>query len=349
MLKQNIARFGVLTLIIIMVALTVGAPSSNTAQVAEAQDAPTLTVYSGRNENLVGPILEQFEEDTGIRVEVRYGDTADMALQILEEGENSPADVFFAQDAGALGLLAENDLLAELSTDILDLVDPRFQSPDGVWIGVTGRARVFVYNTDLLSEEDLPDSIMEFTDPAWSGRIGWAPTNGSFQAFVTALQVTLGNEAAQAWLEGILANDVAVYSNNTAIVEATATGEIEGGFVNHYYAYRILAENPDTPIANYFFPDGDIGSMINVAGVGILKTSENSVLAQRFVLYLLSIRGQQYFADETFEYPLLVYGDLELAESLPPLDEYVLPDFDLSDLSGLEETLEMLEDVGALD
>lgn len=349
MVKRNVVRFGVLSLIVIMVTLTFGTPASETTQVAEAQDVPTLTVYSGRNENLVGPILVQFEEDTGIRVEVRYGDTADLALQIVEEGENSPADVFFAQDAGALGLLAENDLLTELPADILDLVDPRFQSADGVWVGVTGRARTFVYNTELLSEEDLPDSIMEFTDPEWSGRIGWAPTNGSFQSFVTALRVTLEDDGAQEWLEGILANDVAVYSNNTSIVEATATGEIEGGFVNHYYAYRILAENPDTPIANYFFPDGDIGSMINVAGVGILDTSENSVLAQRFVLYLLSIRGQQYFADETFEYPLLVYGDLDLAEGLPPLDEYETPDFDLSDLSGLEDTLELLEDVGALD
>ncbi len=349
MLKRNAARLGIFALVLVMVVLTLGLPSSDTVAVADAQDVPTLTVYSGRNENLVAPILVQFEEDTGIRVDVRYGNTADLALQILEEGDNSPADVFFAQDAGALGLLAENDILAELSTDILDLVDPRFQSPDGVWVGVTGRARTFVYNTDLLSEEDLPDSILDFTDPAWSGRLGWAPTNASLQSFVTALQVTSGDEVAQEWLDGILANDIAAFANNTAVVEATASGEIEGGFVNHYYAYRMLTENPDAPIANYFFPDGDIGSMINVAGIGILNSSDNEVLAQRFVLYLLSLRGQQYFADETFEYPLLVYGDLELAEGLPPLDEYETPEFDLSDLSGLEETLELLEEVGALE
>ncbi|MCB9437548.1 MAG: iron ABC transporter substrate-binding protein [Anaerolineales bacterium] len=318
-------------------------------QQATAQDAPTLVIYSGRNENLVSPLLEQFELDTRINVEVRYGDTADLAIQLLEEGENSPADVFFAQDAGALGLLADHGLLTELPSDVLDLVDPRFQSPDGLWVGVTGRARVVVYNTDSLTPEDLPDSIADFTDPQWSGRIGWAPTNASFQAFVTALRVTTSDEEAEAWLEGIIANEPLVYANNTAVVEAVATGEIEVGFVNHYYAYRKLAETPDAPIANYFFPAGDIGSMINVAGVAILNSSENSVLAQRFVLYLLSIRGQQYFVDNTYEYPLLVFSDFVLPEGLYPLDEYVQPDFDLSDLSDLETTLDMLESVGALE
>lgn len=320
-----------------------------TPQQATAQDSPTLVIYSGRNENLVGPLLEQFELDTRINVEVRYGDTADLAIQLLEEGENSPADMFFAQDAGALGLLAAEGLLAELPTDIMDLVDPRFRSPDGLWIGVSGRARVVVYNTDTLTPEDLPASIADFTDPQWSGRIGWAPTNASFQAFITALRVTTSNEEAEAWLEGIIANEPLAYANNTAVVEAVATGEIEVGFVNHYYAYRKLAETPDAPIANYFFPGGDIGSMINVAGAAILNSSENSVLAQRFVLYLLSIRGQQYFVDNTYEYPLLVYSDFILPEGLHPLDEYVTPDFDLSDLADLETTLDMLESVGALE
>lgn len=334
-------RLGLMSVFVATMIL-VAVPSS-----AEAQ-APRLVIYSGRSEELVGPFIEQFEKDTGIDVEVRYGDTAELALQILEEGENSPADVFFAQDAGALGALAKAELLASLPTDILDLVEPRFQSPDGLWIGVTGRARTFVYNTDALSPEDLPASIVDFTDPTWAGRLGWAPTNGSFQAFVTALRVSTDDEQAAAWLEGILANNVQTYPNNTSIVAATAAGEIDGGFVNHYYAYRFLAENPDAPIANYFFPGGDIGSMINVAGMAILKSSENSILAQRFILYSLSIRGQQYFVDNTYEYPLMQYGEFDLPEGLPALDEYETPEFDLSDLEDLQTTLDLLETVGAL-
>ncbi len=320
-----------------------------TALPVSAQDVPTLTVYSGRNENLVGPLLEQFERDSSIRVEVRYGDTADLAVQIREEGDDSPADIFFAQDAGALGLLAENGQLAELPISVLDLVEPRFRSPDGLWVGITGRARTLVYNTDFINPEDLPDSILDFTDSVWEGRVGWAPENASFQAFVTALRVTVGDEVTQEWLAGMVANDVKAYPKNSAIVEAVATGEIEVGFVNHYYAYRKLAEDPEAPVANYFFPGGDIGSMINVAGAGILATSDDTILAQRFLLYLLSIPSQQYFADETFEYPLLVYGDFDLVEGLLLLDEYETPEFDLSDLSDLATTLDMLEEVGAFE
>lgn len=313
-----------------------------------AQEGSTLVVYSGRSEELVGPFIEQFELDTGIDVEVRYGDTAELALQIIEEGDNSPADVFFAQDAGALGALAREDLLAELPSDILDLVEPRFSSPDGLWVGVTGRARTFVYNTDMLSPEDLPESILEFTDEEWAGRVGWAPTNGSFQAFVTGLRVNAGDEVAEAWLEDMIANDAQVYPKNSPIVAATSDGEIAGGFVNHYYVYKLLAENPDAPVANYFFPGGDVGSMINVAGMGILASSENDILAQRFILYSLSIRGQEYFVENTFEYPLLQFDGFILPDGLLPLDEIETPDFDLSDLDDLETTLEMLEETGAL-
>ncbi len=341
-MRLNLRYFSLVLLIALIFGVT-------PRHAATAQEGATLTVYSGRNENLVGPLFEQFEADTGIKVEVLYGDTAELALQIVEEGENSPADVFFAQDAGALGLLAENELLAPLSADILDLVEPRFESADGVWVGVTGRARVLVYNTDAYSPEELPDSVLELADPKWKGQIGWAPTNASLQSFVTALRVTLGEDAAQAWLEGVIANEAVVYPNNNAVVAATDSGEIAVGLVNHYYAYGYRRENPDAKIANYFFPAGDIGSIINVAGAAILESSPNKVLAQRFILYLLSQRGQTYFVEETFEYPLLRYGEFELAEGLPPLEEYITPELDLSDLAGLQATLELLEAVGALE
>jgi iron(III) transport system substrate-binding protein len=306
----------------------------------------SLVVYSGRSEELVGPLLDLFEEETGIRVEVRYGDTAEMAGLILTEGSSSPADVYYGQDAGALGALSSDGRLIELPASVVDQVPEALRSTQGQWVGLSGRARVVAYNTDDLSEDDLPDSILDFTDPEWSGRIGWAPTNGSFQAFVTALRVLEGEDAAKEWLEGIVANGVQEYNNNIAVIEAVATGEVEVGFVNHYYLYRFLAEDADYPVANKFFSDGDPGALINVAGVGIVDSSDRQDEALRFVEWLLSDTAQQYFAEETYEIPV-VEGISPPAE-LPDLDALTLPDLDLDRLEDLEGTLELLNEVGAL-
>jgi iron(III) transport system substrate-binding protein len=309
-------------------------------------EAGPITVYSGRSEELVGPLLEQFTDATGIEVEARYGDTAEMANLILTEGANSPADVFFAQDAGALGAVADAGLLTALPTEILERVDERFRSPSGEWVGISGRARVVAYNTDVLTEADLPDSIFGFTDPAWSGRIGWAPTNGSFQAFVTALRVLEGEDRAREWLEGIQANGPNVYDSNSAALEAVAAGEIDVAFINHYYLHQRLAEDPDTTAANYFLTDGDPGALVNVAGAGILGTAPNPEGADALVDYLLGPDAQAYFAAETFEYPLI--DGVEHDPGLPSLDEIGTPEIDLSDLSDLEGTLELLQEVGIL-
>ena len=303
-------------------------------------------MYSGRSEELVGPLLEQFTAATGIDVEARYGDTAEMANLILTEGEESPADVFFAQDAGALGAVAAQGLLAPLPAEILDGVDERFRSPSDEWVGVSGRARVVVYNTETVSEADLPDSIFGFTDPEWSGRIGWAPTNGSFQAFVTALRVIEGEDRAREWLEGIQANDPNVYEGNNPALEAVIAGEVEVAFINHYYLMQHLAENPDATAANYYLTDGDPGALVNVAGAAILGSSEKGDAALALVEYLLSEPAQEYFATETKEYPLA--AGVEPDPNLPSLDEIGTPEIDLSDLSDLEGTLELLQDVGIL-
>jgi len=312
-----------------------------------AEEAGSLTVYSGRSEELVGPVIEQFEGETGIDVEVRYGDTAEMVGTILEERDNSPADVYFGQDAGALGALSEAGRFQELDAEILEKVDPQFRSVDGQWVGVSGRARVAVYNTAELSEAELPESILDFTDPRWGGgRLGWAPTNGSFQAFVTALRVAEGEDGARAWLEGIQANEPKVFENNTTIVEAAAAGEIDAGFVNHYYLYRFLAEDPNYPAANYVFPNGDLGSLVNVAGAGILDTAENTEKAQRFVEFLLSTPVQEYFATETFEIPLI--EGVESDAALPPLESLQQPDINLNELADLEGTLALMTEVGLI-
>ena len=305
-----------------------------------------LVVYSGRTEELVGPIIDRFTEETGIPVAVRYGDTAEMANLILTEGANSPADVYFAQDAGALGAVAGEGLLATLPEDVLGQVDERFRSPDGQWVGLSGRSRVVAYNTDNVDPADLPDTIFGFTDPEWSGRIGWAPTNGSFQSFVTALRVLEGEDRAREWLEGIQANEPNVYEGNNPALEAVIAGEIDVAFINHYYLMQRLAEDPDVPAANYFVTDGDPGALVNVAGVGILESADQADAAQRLVEFLLLEEAQAYFADETKEYPLA--AGVEADPELPPLGDIGTPDIDLSDLSDLEGTLELLQDVGIL-
>ena len=319
-----------------------GSPQSSSPAAGDT----AITVYSGRSEELVAPLLEQFTEETGVKVEARYGDTAEMANLILTEGADSPADVFFAQDAGALGAVADQGLLAELPQETLDRVDERFRSPDGQWVGVSGRARVVVYNTDAVTEADLPDTIFGFTDPEWSGRIGWAPTNGSFQAFVTALRVIEGEDRAREWLEGIQANHPLVYEGNNPALDAVIAGEIDVAFINHYYLMQRLAEEPDAPAANYYLTDGDPGALVNVAGAGVLAGSETEEQAQEFVDWLLSETAQQYFADETKEYPLV--EGVEADPNLPPLAEIGTPEIDLSDLSDLEGTLELLQELGIL-
>jgi iron(III) transport system substrate-binding protein len=307
----------------------------------------TLTVYSGRTRELVAPILEQFTRATGIAVGVRYGATAEMAATIMEEGTNSPADVYFAQDAGALGALAFAGRLRRLPDAMLQRVEPRFRSGDGVWVGISGRARVVVYNTRNVAVRDLPASIAEFTNPRWRGRIGWAPTNGSLQAQVTAMRLLWGDDRTRQWLLGIKANAPRVYRDNTAIVAAVGAGEIDVGFVNHYYLFQFLRERgPSFPARNYFFPGPDIGNLINVAGVGIVNTSRNAAAAQRLVEFLLSPDAQRYFANETFEYPLV--RGIPANPQLPPLSQIRTPNVDLNHLQALEGTLKLLQEVGIL-
>lgn len=324
-----------------------GAAAFGRFTVLAQESGGEVTVYSGRNENLVGPILAQFQEASGITVTARYGDTAEMAATILEEGDNSPADVFLAQDAGALGAVQAEGRFVDLADDILERVDTRFRSDEGQWVGLTGRARVAVYNTDLLTEADLPLTIEALVEEQWRDQIGWAPTNGSFQAFITAFRVLQGEEAAAAWLRGMAANGTVTFDGNGPIVQAVGAGELQVGLVNHYYLYEIQAEqNQSLPIANHFFEPGDVGSLVNVSGIGILNSAQHVDQAQQLVDYLLGEEAQTYFAQETSEYPL-VQGVEPLAD-LKQLDEIESPEIDLSDLSDLQGTLELLTETGIL-
>jgi iron(III) transport system substrate-binding protein len=310
-------------------------------------DDGTITVYSGREEELVAPLFDQYEEESGTELEVRYGDTAELAATLIEEGENSPADVFFSQDAGALGALENEELLAELAEETLSRVAERYRSPDGRWVGTSGRARVIAYNSEKLSESDLPDSILDFTDSRWKGRIGWAPTNGSFQASVTAMRMTESEEATEEWLRGIAANDPVVFDDNEAIRDAIASGEIDVGFINHYYvAQAIEEEGEGYPVRGYHPGGGDVGSLINVAGAGIVAAGDNADGAAEFVEFLLTDDSQRFFSEETKEYPLV--EGIPADPAVVPLDQIEQPAVELGELEDLEGTLELLQRSGAL-
>lgn len=347
-------RLAVAVTLAVTVALAVAAcgtpgssgSASGSATAPDASAAGSLTVYSGRSEALVAPLMERFETETGIDVRVNYASTSELAATILEEGDASPADVFFSQDGGALGALAAERRLAALPEEILSRVEPRFRSDDGEWVGVSGRARVSAYDTRALSEEQLPKSVLDFADPAWKGRLGWVPSNASLQSFVTALRVLEGDEAARAWLSGLQANEPKVYEGNAQAVEAVASGEIEVALVNHYYLLAAIADRGELPVANAFFPGGDPGALVNVAGAGILTTARNEAAALAFVEFLLDAESQRYFAEETYEYPLV--DGVPADERLTPLAEIDSPEIDLSDLSDLEGTLRLMQEVGVL-
>ena len=309
---------------------------------------PDLLVYSGRGKALVQPLIDRFEAHSGLEVEVRYGGSAQMAAAILDEGEESPADVYYGQDAGALGSLAKAGRLSELPAALLDKVEPRFRARDGRWIGASGRARVLVYNTSVLREADLPDSVLELTEPRFKGRIGWAPTNGSFQVFVTAMRLIEGEQATRDWLAAMVENESKAYRDNTPLFEAVLNGEIDIGLSNHYYLFRFLANGPasELPARNYSPRGGGAGALINIAGAGVLTNAPHPEAALDFAEYLLSNEAQRYFANETFEYPLV-----ELINTHPliePLSDVHTPDIDLSQLDDLEGTLALLHEVGAL-
>lgn len=349
---MNVSALRLLIAVFALIAVACGKSDTpptgaDSVAAAPAAEVKSLTIYSGRSKAMVQGLFDAFTKETGIALDVRYGDTTALANTVLEEGDASPADLFFAQDAGALGALKKANRLVKLPDTTLAKVDKRFASPDGLWVGTSGRARVVAYNTDKLKPEDLPKSIMEFTDPKWKGRIGWPPSNASFQAFVSALRLAKGEDAARQWLTGIVANEPRVYPKNGPAVKGVATGEVDIAFVNHYYLFVQKKEAGDGPfpVANYF-PAGDLGGMMNVAGVGILNTSKKAAAAQRLVDWLLSEPAQKVFAHDNFEYPLA--AGVAPADGIPPVSSLDLPSVELGELHDLEATLKLLRETKAL-
>lgn len=306
----------------------------------------SLVVYSGRDEELVAPLIEQFEDSSGIDVEVRYADTPAMAAQLLEEGEGTDADVFLSQDAGALGALAAEGMFIELPADVTDAVPEKYTSKDGTWVALTGRARVIAYDSERLSEDDVPADVSALTSEEWKGRFGIVPDNASFQAFVTAMRVTEGEDAAREWLEGIEANDPQIFSKNGELLEAVNSGAVEVGLINHYYWASSETDLDEMRAQLKFGEPGTVSALVNVTGAGILTGAADSDAAQEFVEFLVSDEAQEYFLTETAEYPLV--EGMDAPPGVPELNDLGGPDIDLAELASLEETVDLITSVGLL-
>ncbi len=312
---------------------------------APAEDS-TLVIYSGRNEKLIDPLIKMFEEESGIKTEVRYAGSAEQAQLLLTEGDKSPAHVFLSQDAGALGLVAKNDLLTTLSKETLEMVPAGYSSSADQWVGLTGRARVVAYDKDAVQEADVPATYTDMVDPKWKGKLGVAPGNASFLSFVTAIRVAEGDDAAREWLQKLAALEPKTYEKNSHVLEAVNKGEVELGLINHYYWYNLAAEEGAENMRAQikFGQDGDLAALVNATGVGIMKTAADNENAQKFVDFLLSKTGQEYFAKETNEYPLV--DGIMGPEGTPPLSELKNPDIDLSELGMVDETAAMVDEAG---
>ena len=307
-----------------------------------------VTVYSGRTSNLIGPLLEYFAESTGIDVEVRYGESADLALLIDQEGDRSPADIFISQSPGAVGFLAGKGKLRPIGDEVLSKVSREFRNANGLWVGVSARVRVIVYNRHLVDPSELPGSVFELTEERFLDRVAVAPANGSFQDFVTAMRETHGDDATLAWLEGLVANEARTYANNTSIVQAVGRGDVPMGLVNHYYNLRAKAEDPGVASENYYFPARNIGSLMIVTAIGVLATTDDPELADRLVEFMLSEPAQRFYSENTFEYPLA--AGVEPSSGLPPLAAIGVATYDFDQLGGgLKRTKELIDESGLED
>ena len=316
---------------------------------AGGAEASSLVLYCGRSQSLVDALVMRYEEESGVDIRIKYGNTPELAIAIEEEGAKSPADIFWAQDAGALGALSQRGFLTTLPPALIGRVAPLFRNTKHHWVATSGRARVLAYHPDRVARDELPTSVFDLANENWNGRIGWAPANASFQSFVTAMRVMHGEQRTEQWLRAVKEGGAKTYAKNTAIIEAIFAGEVDLGLPNHYYLLRFTSENPVFSVAQTSFDAGDVGNLVNIAGVGILQSSAKVKNAEDFVRFLLSEETQLYFREETYEYPVYPAGNAPHPGLLELTDLMALaPDVELADLEDLDGTLDVLRKVGLL-
>jgi iron(III) transport system substrate-binding protein len=307
----------------------------------------TVTIYSGRKEDLVAPILEAFECESGIETLVRYDSSVDLALALNEEGDTTKADVFLSRSPGPVGFLEERGMLGTVSSDVLDLVDEENRAASGAWAGFSGRQRVLVYNLDNAAD-DLPDSVFDLTEERYNGRVAIPGSNGSFEDWFTVFRFEVGDDIATKWLDDMVSNGAKFYADNRSIVDAVGRGEIDFGLVNHYYNYQESEALGDEHRGeNYTFPNDDLGSINIITAAAILDGSEHADAGNALIAYLLSEGAQRYFTEETYEYPLA--AGVEPASILPPLSALEVGSIDFDQLGGgFAATEEIIQASGIL-
>jgi iron(III) transport system substrate-binding protein len=270
-----------------------------------------------------------------------------LAEQIVEDGANSPADVYYGPLSDALGLLSAKGRLVKLSDRQLGLVPESYRSSDGTWVGTAGRAHVVFYNADKLSADDLPDSILGFTEPEWRSRIAWDPTSRSLRDVVTEIREVKGEDEAREWLEGIQANKPAVIRGATPVIDAVSAGEVaDVGFGSHSYLYDMQADGDAMNVAAKFYGGDQPGGLLNMGGIGIIKGTEKTAAASALVDFLLSQPAQQYMATDTFEIP--VVKDVTLPKGIPSADRLIVPGLEAKQFEELPDADRLLTAVGVI-
>jgi len=338
-------RKSILLVLLTIMPATLIQCSQNAGSSTDNDDTSSLVIYSGRSKGLVEPLVTSFSESTGIKVDVKYGGTSQLAITVMEEGDKSVADLFWAQDAGALGALGNSNMLRKIPSDIMSLLDPSFVNVAGTWVATSGRGRVLAYSSARVSEEGLPETVFDLVDPKYNGSVAWAPSNGSFQAFISAMTEIHGIDRTREWLIAMKSNGTVAYTNNNAILQGIAAGEVDYGITNHYYLLRSKAQDPNFPVEQTYFAEGDVGNMLNVAGIGLLNSGRNTLAAEKFLKFILSSESQLYIATDVFEYPVV-----EMEQGSGSIDPALkkAPALDLEKIADLESTIVLLREVGLL-
>jgi iron(III) transport system substrate-binding protein len=313
----------------------------------EAGVSGDLVIYSGRSESLIQPVLDAFQAKyPNVKILLKSGSNSELANALIEEQSNPQADVFVTTEIFTIQSLYQQGLFASYRPVGADAFPSEFIGPEDSWVGLTRRARVIMYNTELVSAEEAPRSIFDLTDPKWKGQIAAAgSTNGGMQAHIAAMRQLLGDVDTQEWLVGLMANDVTFFGGHTDVRKAVGAGEFKIGLVNHYYYYLQLAEGSPVGIV---FPDqgeGQIGLISNATSAAIVKGVKNVPAAQAFLDFLISEEGQKLFAEMNYEYPLL--PGVALKEGVQPLDSFRLADVNVADAAlDLNGTLDLMEAIG---
>jgi iron(III) transport system substrate-binding protein len=316
---------------------------------AERAEAATLTLYSGQHAQSVDLLIADFEKETGITVRVHSGEGPEVANQLVEEGADSPADVYFTENSPELMLLEEKGLLAKVAPAALANVPAHYNSPNAYWLAVLARENVLAYNPAMIEENQLPKSLLDLADPAWKGKIAIAPTDADFLPVVGAVLALKGKDATLEWLKG-LKNNAQIFDDDEAVVAAVDAGRVASGIINNYYWDRLEVQQGATATHSklYHFGHGDPGAVVNVSGAAILKSAPYPTAAQRFVAYLVSERAQQLLAKSkvSFEYPLR--PGVRPDPMLKPFNELDPPALDATKLGDDGSVGELLQEAGLL-